>query len=283
MPSLRESMAENGFESNDSYDFQVRCLLDSPKDGLRTLAIEGDCERRKTAFANALAHALPFEHVLYHDFSDAAPMPEVVLPPTQDELGREEPPIDPLDDIASHACALSEGDGTILILDQLHVADFRDHIRIHRLIRDRRWRVRDAPYYANPKHLVLFLISEEPLYHALARDSFRVWISRASERYIVFRPADFDLGADAFPLFAAIETLFRALQAAPTRGELGLILHDLQRHVHTVEDLRHCLFGRCEGVDRQTLHDPDHADALGEVIRCLHDWLDTEQIVLGGD
>lgn len=283
MPSLRESMAENGFESNDSYEFQVHCLLDSPTDGLRTLAIEGDCERRKTAFANALAHSLPFKHVLYHDFSDEAPAPEIILPPTQDELGREEPPIDPLDDIASHACALSEGESTILILDQLQIADFRDHIRIHRLIRDRRWLVRDAPYFANPKNLLLFLISEEPLYHALARASFRVWISRVSERYIVFRPADFDLGSDAFPLFAAIETLFRALGAAPTRGELKLILHDLQRHVRTADDLRRCLFGRCEGIERETLHNSEHDEVLGEVVRCLIDWLDTEQIVLGDD
>jgi hypothetical protein len=27
MKNLRESMAEHGFESNDDYDFQVRCLL----------------------------------------------------------------------------------------------------------------------------------------------------------------------------------------------------------------------------------------------------------------
>jgi hypothetical protein len=34
-------MAEHGFESNDDYEFQVRCLLESPTRGLRTLNIEG--------------------------------------------------------------------------------------------------------------------------------------------------------------------------------------------------------------------------------------------------
>jgi hypothetical protein len=129
---------------------------------------------------------------------------------------------------------------------------------------------------------LLFLISEEPLYHALARDSFRVWISRVSQRYIVFRPADFGLGSDALPLFDAIEALFHALQAAPTRSELHLVLHDLQRHVRTVDDLRHSLFGRCEGVDRGTLQKPEHDAVLEAVVDRLHDWLDSEQIVVDG-
>jgi hypothetical protein len=62
--------------------------------------------------------------------------PEIILPAAEDEYGRKEPPIDPLDDIVSHACALSEAEVVVLILDQLQVADFREHIRIHRLVRD---------------------------------------------------------------------------------------------------------------------------------------------------
>ena len=87
MPSLIEKLTEHGFESNDDYEFQVRCLLETPTSGIRALNIEGDGERRKTAFANALARALDFPQILYHDFTVVhPPLPDVILPPNQDEL-----------------------------------------------------------------------------------------------------------------------------------------------------------------------------------------------------
>jgi len=277
-------MASNGFESNDDYEFQSRCLLQAPIDKIRTLSIEGDSERRKTAFATALAHSLDFAHVLYHDFSDQSPpQPEVVLPETKDEYGRKEPAIEPLDDIASQACAFSEADPTVLILDQLQMADFREHIRIHRLIRDRQWLVRDAPYYANPRNLVLFLISEETLYHSLQRASFRIWVGRVSERRIDFSPNEFALEADARPLFTALTELFRALDAAPTRGEFEHLLRDLIEQVQTAAHLRHALFGRCEGIDRKRLYGDAVTPQIDAVIDSLHDYLAAEQIVIGGD
>jgi hypothetical protein len=284
MASLRETMARNGFESNDDYEFQVRCLLNGPADGIRTLSIEGDGGRRKTAFATALAHALERPHVLYHDFADRSRvLPEVILPEAEDEYGRKEPPIEPLDDIVSHACALSEAEGVVLILDQLQVADFREHIRIHRLVRDRRWQVRDAAHDASRKHLLLFLISEEPLYHSLQRASFRVWVSRVSERRLDYRPADFGLGSDATPLFARLGELFETLGAAPTRSELEKLLHDLTRHVQTETDLRHALFGRCEGLDRARLFGAGTDAPLAGVIEALCAYIGTEQIEIGGD
>jgi hypothetical protein len=267
MPSLREKLAEHGFESNDDYEFQLRCLLESPARGVRTLNIEGDGERRKTAFANALAHALDYPHVLYHDFTDEhPPLPKVILPPSRDELGREEPPIDPLDQIVSEACAQSEGEPTALILDQLQAADFREHIRIHRLVRNASWTVLDGRYFANPRHLLLFLISEEPLYHALQKESFRVWIGRLSERQANYRPSDFGLDEDGQPLFDALAELFRALASAPTRSEFAHLLHDLQRHARTVEHLQLSLYGRIEGVDRRALAAPSLAEHLARVI-----------------
>ena len=70
MPSLRDKLARYGFESNDDYEFQVRCLLESPTRALRTLNIEGDSGRRKSAFATALGRALEFPHLLYLDFTE---------------------------------------------------------------------------------------------------------------------------------------------------------------------------------------------------------------------
>ncbi len=276
-------MAEHGFESNDDYELQLRCLLESPTRGIRTLNIEGDGERRKTSFANALAHSLGFPNVLYHDFTAVhPPLPEVILPPSQDELGREAPPIDPLDQIASEACALSEGDPTVLILDQLHAADFREHIRIHRLATDCYWSVRDGRYFANPRHLLLFLISEEPLYHSLRKQSFRVWIGRRSERQRLYRPDEFGLGTEAQTLFETLATLFRDLGAAPTPSEFACILNDLQLHVRTPEHLRLSLYGRTEGIDRQGLADPTHEAQLLRVVEAAQALLVTEHIELSG-
>jgi hypothetical protein len=284
MPSLREKMAEHGFESNDDYEFQVRCLLESPTRGLRALNIEGDSERRKTAFASALAQALDFPHCLYHDFTERhPPLPDLILPASKDELGREEPPIEPFDQLVSEACAQSEGDPTILILDQLQAADFREHIRIHRLIADCGWEVRGGRYYANPRHLLIFLISEAPLYHALQRESFRIWIGRHSERQIDYQPGDFGLGEEAESLFRALGTLFRALGTAPTRSELTHILHDLQLHVRTPEHLRLSLYGRSEALGRDALADPALAEPLAAVVTASQALLVGEHIELRGD
>lgn len=284
MPSLTKKLTEYGFESNDDYEFQVRCLLETPISGIRALNIEGDGERRKTAFANALARALDFPQILYHDFTDAhPPLPDVILPPSQDELGREEPPIEPFDRIVSEACAQSEGDPTVLILDQLQAADFREHIRLHRLIKDGFWEVRGGSYFANPNRLLIVLISEEPLYHALRQESFRLWIGRQSERQLVYHPADFGLGPDAQPVFDALTQLFESLGAAPTRREFTRLLDDLRLHVRILAHLRLSLYGRLEVIEREALSDPRLRPAQNRILEAAQGWLVTEHIELSGD
>ncbi|NCC30368.1 MAG: hypothetical protein EOM22_19985, partial [Gammaproteobacteria bacterium] len=226
--------------------------------------------------------ALDTPHILYHDFSDEVPpTPEVILPPGTDEYGRKASPVDPLDDIVSQACALSEAESTVLILDQLQAADFREHIRIHRLIRDRLWLVRDAPYYANPRNMLLFLISEASLYHSLQRESFRVWVGRVSERRVTLSPAELGLKPDAVLLLDALNDLFRAVDASPTRSEIARLLDDLASHVQTEEHLIHALFGRCEGIDRDRMKDPELRPVLSRVIEQLRGYLEIEQIVVG--
>lgn len=283
MISLRETMAQFGFESNDDYEFQIRCLLDDPLDRIRTLNIDGDGERRKTAFANALAYALAFPRILYHDFSEKEPPPpDVVLPPTKDEMGVSEQPVDPLDDIVSKACAFSEAEPTILILDQIHHAEFREHLRLHRLIRDKRWKIAETPYFANPRNLLLFLISEEPLYHSLQTESYRVWINRVSARQVSYAPHEFGLEPDAEPLFAAIAELLEALDSPLTRSEMRLVLRDLHMNVRTVEHLRHCLYGRAEAIERERLFSDDTLHPLKRVVDAIEAYLGTECIELAG-
>jgi len=274
-------MAEHGFESNDDYEFQLRCLLSSPFEGVRALNIEGDSNRRRTAFGNALARAMEYPHILYHDFTQQhPPQPDVILPPSKDEQGREEPGIDPFDQILSEACAFSEGEETILILDQLQAADFREHIRIYRFLQTGKWEFRDAAYFANPAFLLVFLISEEPLYHSLQKSSYRVWVSSISHRQVPYRPEDFGLDEHALPIMEALSALFEILQMTPTRSEYERLLHDIGDHVRTSDHLRHAIFAWTEGVDRQLLYSDELAHLLDKVVDAITLFVGVDEVEL---
>jgi hypothetical protein len=283
MANLQKDMARHGFESNDDYSFQLHCLLNSGSETVRCLNIEGDCGRRKTAFANALAQAMQYPYVLYHDFTQQhPPLPDVILPLLKDEQGREEPPIDAFDQIFSEACAYSEAENTILILDQLQAADFREHIRIYRFLCSAEWTFRDAAYQANRQHLLVFLISEDMLYHSLQKLSFRVWIDHNSVHAQRYRPEDFDLAAEAGPLLDALADLFQQLGATPTRSEYQRLLLDLHHRVRTSEGLRHCIFGWTEGVSREQLYAPASNKACKKVMQALESYLGVDEVVIMG-
>jgi len=278
---IQARMAQYGFESNDDYDYQLRCLTTGDFDGLRALNIEGDCGRRKTAFANALAHVLDCPHILYHDFTQQSPpLPDIILPPSKDESGREEPPIDPFDQVVSEACAFSEGEGTVLILDQIQAADFREHIRIYRFLTEARWQIRDALYFAHRPHLLVFLISEQPLYHSLQKHSFRVWVNRVSPRQVPYRPEDFGMASDALDFMARLAEVFEALGMAPTHSEYAHLVHDIHHQVRTAEALRHSIYGWTEGVSRDLLYSGELQGLLEAVIRSILEYIGLEEVEL---
>ena len=277
--TLRERLADNGYESNESFDYPVRCLLSYEPDVIRTLNIAGDAGRHKTAFANALAHSLDYSHVLYHDFiQEHDPPPPVLRPPSKDEEGREEPPVEAFDRMMSDVCALSEADRTIIILDQLQGADFREHIRIYKFIRTTEWSYRDAQFQANRNNLLVFLVSEEPLYHSLHKASFRVWVSAASLGRTHYRPADFGLGEEAEELMARLGDLFVQLGVQPTGGEYARLLHDLQRNIHTAEQLCVSLYGWTEGIDREMLLSPAAQKVIGELMPVVENFVGVDQV-----
>jgi len=251
MPTLRDRMAEHGFESNIDYSYHVNCLLSqADARAIPTLNVEGDSGRRKTAFANALAAALEYPHVLYHDFTQSQdPEPKVMPPANPEEGGREEPPIPAFEREISSACAYSEGEKTVLILDQLQAADFREHLRLHRFIVEGRWQMGDAAFVANPGNLLLMLIAEEPLYHSLQKVGFSVWVPRASVGEADYVPADFGLGPEAGALMARLGELFRTLGVQPTPSEFRRLLFDIQNNVRTREELTHSIYGWTEGID----------------------------------
>jgi len=254
MQNLREKMAEHGFEANTDYAYHVRCLLSQPDDQIPALSVEGDSGRRKTAFATALAGALEYPQRIYHDFTQVNdPPPKVVPPPSKDEEGREEPPIPAFERAIGDACAYSEGEKTVLILDQLQAADFREHLRIYRFLVDGEWHFRDAVFAANAHNLVVLLISEEPLYHSLQKVSFSTWVPRASVGESDYQPEDFGLGPEAAGMMDALGTLFRELGVQPTPSEFRKLLHDIQHNVRTADELTHSIYGWTEGIDRTLL------------------------------
>lgn len=282
MATLREKMAEHGFESNIDYGYHVNCLL-SQAGGrtIPTLNVEGDSGRRKTAFANALAGALEYPHVLYHDFTQAQDPEPIAAPPgNPEEGGTEEPPIPAFEREISNACAYSEGEKTVLILDQLQAADFREHLRLHRFIVEARWQMGDAAFVANPDNLLLMLIAEEPLYHSLQKVGFSVWVPRASVGEADYVPADFGLGPEAGALMARLGELFRTLGVQPTPSEFRRLLFDVQNHVRTREELTHSIYGWTEGIDYTLLVSEAIQQRIEDLMPELWEFVGMEQVEL---
>ena len=277
---LRQDLARFGFESNDDYEFALRSLFSAELPHLRTLHVDGAAGRRKTAFANALARALDYRHILYHDFSQevaAAPPQPVVL--EDGTLSAPEAAPEPFDRAVTEACAFSEAESTILILDQLQAADFADHIRLYHFAMSREWNGPAGSVRANPKHLLLALISEQPLYHSLAKVSYRVWTD-AQRAYLDYRPEDYGLGPDAKHLFAELGALFEATQASPTPSEFQHLLQDLLRHVRSEDQLRQALYGWTEGVERARLYSPEVTPRLAATVDALAHYLGHDHIEL---
>jgi len=282
--TLRKTLALHGFESNDDYDFPLRCLFEAPLDHLRCLNLTGAQGRRKTAFANALGFALDYPHRLYHDFSATEPPAPPIVMTSETTEGSEqlEAPLSAFERVVTEACAYSEGARTILVLDQLQAADFKEHIRLYHFVSSREWSTGQGTVVAQAKNLLLALISEEPLYHSLAKVSFRLHTD-AGRGGGGYRPEDFGLPRGAAEFMAALDTVFVALGAAPTPSEYRRILTDLHGQVRTVEHLRQCLYGWTEGLDRATLYAREIEPLLDAAQHALDRYFGIEEIELGGE
>ncbi len=243
--------------------------------------ITGSSGRRKTALANALAHALDYPHVLYHDFTSPAPPPAPIVVTEEGETPQAvDTPLSPFERIVTEACAYSEGARTILILDQLQAAQFNDHIRLYHFVQTREWNAALGTVIANPGHFLLVLIAEEPLYHSLAKVSFRVHAD-ASRAFLDFRPDDFGLPDTAEAFMDALAAVFTAIGASPTQSEYVRILEDVHLRVRTEEQLRQSLFGWMENVDRNLLYAPHVQDPLSTAVHAINAYLGIEVIELG--
>ena len=279
--SLRRKLAEFGFESNDDYEHAIRCLFGQDPGHLRVLHVDVAAGRRKTAFAQALVRALDYPHALYHDFSadepEAAPVPVAL---DDGSHGAPEPGLSLFERAMTEACAYSEAAGTALILDQLQAAHFADQARLYHFVMKREWSNSAGSATVNPKNFLLVLVSEQPLYHSLAKCSFRIWTD-AQRAYLDFRPAEYGLGADAQGLFEALREVFSVLQAAPTPSEFAHLLLDLRQFARSEEQIRQSLFGRVESVDRAQLYAPAATAPLRRLLLELERLLGADEVSLG--
>jgi hypothetical protein len=283
--SLRSKLAEHGFESNDDYEHALRCLFqqgdDAPSAHLRVLQVDGAAGRRKTAFAQALGPALGYAHSLYHDFS--APEPPATSVPVQLEDGSSGPaeaPLSAFERAMTEACAYSEAAPTVLVLDQLQAAHFNDQRRLYQFATTREWSNIAGTVQANAKNFLLVLISEQALYHSLAKCSFRIWTD-AQRAFLDYRPADYGFGAEAKSLFEAIGGLCVALGCSPTPSEFGLLLQDLVQRSRSEEQIRQSLYGRIESVDRDRLYSPELLPLLRQLLAELERLLGADEVTLG--
>ena len=159
---LKSQLSINGFTSNESYDHAVQCFLKAETDFVPCLHIDGDCGRRRSAFARALATTLGAPEVLYYEFGKDKAVPQIIRIQEGEEI-IEEPPIDAFDKVLTEVCAQSEAEQTILILDQLHKTQFLNHMRLYEFLQSGLWRYSDVEYQANVLNLKVFMISNEPL------------------------------------------------------------------------------------------------------------------------
>ncbi len=279
--SLRTRLAEFGFESNDDYDHALRCLFGQQLTHLRVLHVDGTAGRRKTAFAQALGRAMDYPHVLYHDFSANEPPPSAHPIVLEDgSLGVPEAAPSTFERVMTEACAYSEASQTLLILDQLQAAHFADQARLYNFVMNREWSNSAGSASANARNLVLVLISEQALYHSLAKCSYRIWTD-AQRAFLDYRPADYGLGPEAQGFFAAIATVCVALPASPTPSEFANVISDLLHHARSEEQIRQSLFGRIENLERARLYAPELAPPLRALLVELERLLGADEVSLG--
>jgi len=268
MSLLKQQLAEYGFESRESYDYAVNCLLTSPGENIRCLNVDGDPGRRKTAFAHALAQALDYEHVLYYEFGIEKPVAQVIHVNEGEEIP-EEPPTQPFDRVMTEACALSEAEKTILILDQLDKADFQQHIRLFEFSKSKIWSYSDVSFQANANNLMIFFISNEALYHSLQQNSFRVWISALASHAEKIQPQDLDLDESCREWLDPLHDLMVELGVSPSLSEYRKLAYDIESNVRTDEQLRTSIFGGIENVDRTRLHSKSIQPFISSLMKAI--------------
>ena len=272
MLTLKDKLAEYGFDSPENHDYAVQCYLNNPARHLRCLNIEGDSGRRRTAFAHALAQALDAKNVLYFEFGVEIKAPQIVRVHEGEELPPE-PATSPFDKIMTEACALSEAETTVLILDQLQLSPFREHLRLFEFIKSNVWAYSDVRFFANVNNLQIYFISAEPIYHSLQQHCYKIWINTQSQagEFPSLTALELDAGCAAW--LTSLNALLDQLGIVPSLHQYRRLVFDVAHSVRNREQLRVSLYGWIEGVDVQRLSSPRLAPCLDAVLQALLDSL----------
>jgi len=268
MSSLKSRLSQNGFTSTESYDHGVHCFLTHPTGLIRCLHIDGHCGRRRTAFAHALANALEAPQIIYYEFGKDKPVPQIVRILEGEEIV-EEPPVEALDRVLTEACALSEAEQTVLILDQLHKTQFLNHIRLYEFLQNGQWRYSDVQFQANMQNLNVYLISDEPLYHSLMSSSFRLWVGENSQIGATVTASDLDLDGKTCHWLDPLQKLFYELNVFPVLEEYKRLVFDIEQHIHSEHQLKVSLYGWFENIDRTKLDSESMRPHLNAVLEAI--------------
>ncbi len=268
MPSLQLRLSQNGFTSSESYDHAVQCFLNYPAHSIRCLHIDGNSGRRRTAFAHALANALETEQVIYYEFGKDRPVPQIVRVLEGEEVV-EEPPVEAFDRVLTEACAQSEAEKTVLILDQLHKTQFLNHIRLYEFLQTGLWTYSNVQYQANILNLSVYLVSDELLYHSLQSCSFRLWIDKGSRVAATVSALDLGLDEQACNWLAPLQVLFNELNIFPTLEEYRHLAFDIEQHIMSKQQLKISLFGWLENLDFMQLESDEMQPYLNTILDAI--------------
>jgi hypothetical protein len=280
--SLRRKLASFGFESNDDFDFALRCLSEAEQTHIRTTELVGHMVRRKTAFAHALGLALEFPNRLYHDFTRPETAEATAVKFEDNEAidtgdKRLAKPPNAFERVLTEACAYSESARTVLVLDQLQACEFAEQMKLYSFLQTGDWTVGASSMIAHKRNLLVLLISTEPLYHSLQKCCFRIFVDAGGTGFD-FKPDDFALGPHTQALIDAYAHLFEALKLSPTRSEFERILKDSEARVRSIDQLRTCLFGRVENLERAPLYAPVVETLLHAVVNEIAQLLGVEEV-----
>ena len=277
--SLKEKLAEFGFESNESFDHVVQCFLESPNKAIRCLNIDGDTGRHKTAFAYALAHALGHPHVLYYEFGIDEPAQPQLIRVVEGEEVEAEAPVSPLDKLLNEACALSEAEKTVLILDQLQLADFKQHLRLLDFSKSSVWRYGDVSCYANRDNLTIYMVSDGGLSPVLQQISFRLWLPVKDKPIDYLQAEELGLSESCNAWLPQLVILMQKLDVSPTMSEYAALAYDVECFVCTEQQLRESIMGRVKSVDYGRLNSEPLKEALSLFMKCYEDSLDIQESI----
>lgn len=247
MYTLKQRMEQYGFISHKDYEYALSCLNNPAIDHIKTLNIEGEAGRRKTAFANALGHALEYQHILYFEFGLENKAP-IVIQFDEDNQSVDTNPMQEFEKIIIETCALSEAETTVLILDQLHLATFKDHMSLYSFITSKTWNSGDNKYVANISNLIIMMISETDIYHALQQCSFKVWVDSLHQPGKAPTTQELELDHSAEEWILAVSEIFTHLNISPTLNAYQKISYDIEQHVRSADQLRISLYGWVEGI-----------------------------------